>query len=644
MIPALEVELLGEPVRGRSFYECVVGPSSAGDGWSAYCLYKDHIVRRAPWTIYEIDLQTEEVTPYHGQLCDTWFLFAMPDGCIYTFPEDTDDPSGAKGYVARVNPKKKKLEIFGPGSPDSWNYCWCWGPDDFMYIGGWRLHHAMRFDPKTGKFADYGAQGPECRGGIYHIAYDGEYLYTTMGREPFYLLAMDLETREQEILLQLPYPERLVLESRQDGVFVRRERHPWATPESEVLGFYSLKNGVLTEISDWPEPEPHKEEPPGSIVKPKVLSEREAPMCRADGTATLCYQPHGRGWKSVTFVAGPSASYLFRLGTFGDGKVVGASEDPYNLFQYDPTTGGFTVLGPPYGTHVYAFQGCRGKGYFVGYSGAPVYEWDPSRPWTCLPATPDSAVPDARSSEANPRLVASMENQRRAYDIVLAADGRLYVPCSAYVEALPGGLLSWYDPRTGEAGGTRDGFEEYRGFDAETSDGGRYVVCTTVPWPTPEFSGDAMLVTYDTIEHEVIGRVPILPGASEQSHIVEWRPGLISGYIPDPSSGGVAFYLFDVERREVRVGYQHIGSVHGKLLKLSNGLIGFLDANTVWTLDPETWRASPVGRLNQPPRDWMILGQDLYLILNTYVARVQEFVPPAGGWRSSEEMFGVGSL
>ncbi|MBI3919973.1 MAG: hypothetical protein HY318_01045 [Armatimonadetes bacterium] len=628
MIPRLETDMLGQPVHGRSFYECVIGPSSAGDGWSAYCLYKDHIVRRDPWTIYEIDLQTEEVTPYHGQLCDTWFLFAMPDGCIYTFPEDTDDPSGPKGYVARVNPKKKKLEIFGPGSPDSWNYCWCWGPDDFIYIGGWRLHHAMRFDPRTGEFVDYGVQGPECRGGIYHTACDGKFLYTTMGREPFYLLAMSLETREQEILLQLPYPERLVLESRQDGVFARREKQPWATGETEVLGYCSLTNKVLTEISDWPEPEPHKEAP-GSIVKPKVLSEREPPMCRADGTATLWYQSQGEDWRSVTFVAGSSPSYLFRLGTFGDGKVVGASEDPYNLFQYDPITGDFTVLGAPYGLHVYAFQGCGGKGYFVGYSGAPVYEWDPGRPWTCLPATPDSAVPDARSPEANPRLVASMENQRRAYDIVLAADGRLYVPCSAYVEALPGGLLGWYDPRTGEAGGTRDGFEEYRGFDAETSDGGRYVVCTTVPWPTPEFSGDAMLVSYDTTEHEVIGRVPILPGSGEQSPLVEWRPGLVVGYIADLDADNFAFYLFDVRQQKVEVGLRQEGNLHGKLLKLPDGMIGFLEGDVAWCLDPDTWRASPFGRLPRPPRDWMVLGQDLYLVLNTHAARVRDI--HAGG-------------
>ena len=44
----LPVDNLGSFVRGRTFYQqpdkgnAVVGPSSQGDGWSAYILYKDH--------------------------------------------------------------------------------------------------------------------------------------------------------------------------------------------------------------------------------------------------------------------------------------------------------------------------------------------------------------------------------------------------------------------------------------------------------------------------------------------------------------------------------------------------------------------------------------------------------------------------
>ena len=62
----LKVEHLGQPVRGRNFFTgfpgksgAVIGPSCSGEGFSAYGLYRDHIVKRDPWTIFQVDLQTQ---------------------------------------------------------------------------------------------------------------------------------------------------------------------------------------------------------------------------------------------------------------------------------------------------------------------------------------------------------------------------------------------------------------------------------------------------------------------------------------------------------------------------------------------------------------------------------------------------------
>lgn len=44
----------------------------------------------------------------------------------------------------------------------------------------------MRSDPKTGEFINYGPQGPGrdvVKEGIYHIAADENYVYTTIGRK-----------------------------------------------------------------------------------------------------------------------------------------------------------------------------------------------------------------------------------------------------------------------------------------------------------------------------------------------------------------------------------------------------------------------------------------------------------------------------
>jgi hypothetical protein len=65
--PPLSAKALGPFVRGRNCFEApVLGPSCADDGFSAYVLFRDHIVRRDPWTIYEVNLQTEAVTPFAG--------------------------------------------------------------------------------------------------------------------------------------------------------------------------------------------------------------------------------------------------------------------------------------------------------------------------------------------------------------------------------------------------------------------------------------------------------------------------------------------------------------------------------------------------------------------------------------------------
>ena len=94
---------------------------------------------------------------------DSWFLAEMPDGCIYTFPSGSNtDPQYA--YVARLNPMKGAIELFGPGSPDSWNYSYCWGPD--------------------------------ATGGLYHVAADDQYLYSTLGGMPYLLNAYHFETGE----------------------------------------------------------------------------------------------------------------------------------------------------------------------------------------------------------------------------------------------------------------------------------------------------------------------------------------------------------------------------------------------------------------------------------------------------------------
>lgn len=65
-LPPLNFEDSGVAIRGRSFWGESLAPSTAGDGWSLYILYRDHLVKRGPWSVHEVNLQTEKVTAHYG--------------------------------------------------------------------------------------------------------------------------------------------------------------------------------------------------------------------------------------------------------------------------------------------------------------------------------------------------------------------------------------------------------------------------------------------------------------------------------------------------------------------------------------------------------------------------------------------------
>jgi len=647
-VPQLAAERLGGFVRGRALsgdraaplctpnWGALVAASSTSDGWSAYILYRDHIVFRDPWTLVEVDLQTERIIRHEGQKCDCWFPTLMPDGCVYVFPEDTVK---REARVARFDPRKGELETFGPGSPDSWNRCASWGPDDCMYVGAYRRQCAMRFDPNTGEFVNYGPQGPGAdvvQEGIYHIAADDNYVYTTMGGKPYCVYSCHKQTRKQTLVLELEWPERAVLVRRTGSVYVivdvQRDTPRLSEPTAEILRFFRLEDNTLTPVDGLPpEPDAAPQRSAGGIVKPQIVA--DSPRCRPDGTATLWYKPHGRQWRSVTFDVGGSQSCLFRLGTFAGG-IVGSSEDPYSLFLYDPDGGAKTACGP-IPLHAYAFQEHDGAVYYTGYPSAPLYKWDPQRPWTQHPPRADEPPQPPDAADANPRRVAAFEQQRRAYGLVLAADGRVYAPCSAMLEALPGGLLGWYDPSTGDTGGVRQGFECHSGVEAQLACDGRFVVVATRPWPrTRTTDPHAYVLTYDTRKREVTGRVRPIHGCAEPSRLVEWRPGKVVGrceHVPPGSQETVStFYLLDVEAQTCQVTLQLPEPGHGRLLRLPNGKIASLCRNAVLVIDPSDWSLQPLGEFDcqRPPSDWLLLGNDLYVILDTELARGRDFQLP----------------
>ena len=484
----------------------------------------------------------------------------------------------------------------------------------------------MRFDSATGDFRDYGKQGPDVDGGLYHVAADTRHLYSTLGGMPYLLNAYDFETGEQEVIRTWDLPERAVLIQRPQGIFVVVDVQPesllYTQPTDEIVQVYRLENKVLTPVEALPPEDDSALIARIPVPKPEIL--KTSPVCRGDGSATLWFRRPGETWRSVTWTAAKSPSYLFRLGAW-QGGIIGSSEDPYNLFTYDIESGKKSLVGG-IALHVYAFQEFEGLVYFCGYAGGALYAWDPAKPWTRQPQSALVDEPAEDSPEANPRRVAKYELQRRSYTIVRAADNRLYIPMGAYIESIPGGLLGWYDPTTEESGGIRDEFEHAKGMDAVAALHGRYVVTATNPWPEPtEAFADADLVTYDTKRKQVIGRVAPKAGCLECSVLIEWTPGKILGRFTENEQSEAdaitTFYIFDVESQSCEPVLTTAGVPRNRMILLESGNVGCLFNDRIAEVDPESRSMEFIGRFDSPPRDWFAVETDLYVILETEIHR-----------------------
>ena len=682
----LRVDDLGPVVRGRSTLRPfpAVGLSAAGDGWSVYVGYRDHNVKREPWSIVEVNCQTRKVTHYPGpSKIDAWGFCVFPDGRPYTFPGGAQKDA----YIARVDHKTGQLQVFGP-CPDGWNYCWSWGAaDEAIYVGGYRQHYAIRFDPDTGAITSYGVQGPPVAGGVYHIAADDTYVYTCVGRSTCYLVACHRRTEEQTILRQADYPQSWSLEAYSGSIYARLHPPTTGPDGKQTWQEHKLWHGELTPIDARPPMPPVEPREVNGISRPEVAS--GSGMCTGDGRATVWFRFPGKEWQSVTYEAGTRDSYLFRMGPTGDGRLIGSSEDPYTIFVYDPGTGKKTLLGPPPNmTHVYDFvAGGDGMVYSCGYSGAPIFRWDPAKPWNYQPAAPGRPVRGWTDPKLNPLLAARMFRMRRAYRIVRAADGRVYVACSAYVETIPGGALGWYDLKTRRHGIVRHGFETWRGEDVTTCADGRYVVVTTVPWtidhanPNPKgyvltdpndlvdhrrgdqieyrgndgtdnmlatsaeeiermtggrksrtvkFDPEGYVVVYDTQTRRVIGKIVPTPGVRNGGNLCECGHGPVLVRTPAPKRSGAIYYELSVPSLRLTERLRLPGRALGRLLGMADGRVLTYHGSTVFVIDPTTWTGKPLGKL-PAPRDWMLLGSDLYLYLDTNLARVRRIVGPVAG-------------
>jgi len=628
----------GVMVRGRSFWGEVLAKSTAGDGWSLFTLFRDHIVKRERWSVHEINMQTGEVTPHYGTMDEPSQIRAFSDGRIYVT---------LGSVILRLNPDTKAFdEIKIPTG-----HYWYWRPasDGTVYLCCADDSRILHFDPATDQVVDFGTID-QAQGGLLarmweygDINDDGEILfpfgvddqsaYVVTGHLPRALWSLNFDTRDQRMLLCIADPDRMAILQREADCYALVRR-----PTGDEL--YRLSPDEATRIDSLP---PHREATVPTVAgipEPEIPERLPMPvadcqgtsMCEADGTGTAHFRPHGKDWQTATIDLTEFPSYLFQMGATADGRLLCSSEDPYTIFAFDPESGERSILGPsPYYTHTYGFAELEGKIYFTGYTGAPLFEYDPDKPWTYQAARPGGPIPIPEDPASNPRLVTRMPRMRRAYGIVAGPNQRLYLPCSAEMTGplASGGGLGWYEPSSGRTGMIREGFEMHLGNAIITASDARYmVVPTTAWWPrhiAPEASGvPSRVVTYDVEADEILGDLEPHRDVDGGGTLVEWRPGLVvarygTAHTREPEA---LFFILDVATQEIVSTHRIPGASSSRLLRLPDGnLLGHHDGG-IYRLDPEKWSFEPVCKLDTAPRDWRVVNGKIYAFLDTRLVQL----------------------
>lgn len=207
----LPTESLGEPARGVNVWERWMVPNQDGQSWDVLQIYfKEYY---GPTWLYAVDLGTGQVKKQRLADGRQFYLSGRAlgfDGKYYiATPSRKTWSMDLFVYDPATNTLEERGEIV-PGLGGEVRPL-VTGPDGRIYGTGTRGHQVglYIYDPKLGKVVkDFGAVGPKHPNGAwsrYVMGADDTHAYIASGMIPaWYLVAVDLETGEQKVLLESP--------------------------------------------------------------------------------------------------------------------------------------------------------------------------------------------------------------------------------------------------------------------------------------------------------------------------------------------------------------------------------------------------------------------------------------------------------
>jgi hypothetical protein len=674
----LKMESLGAPVRVLDYIETSLVPHADGKSWDFLVWYRKGY--RHQTRVYMVDLGAGEVKKQAFEKEEgkirmengfTWFGVFAADGRFYGVNQDwtqADGPKGAVLNIYRYDSEKREVafvrSIEGHGgertpttiSPNGWIY------GAASYMGPNRADRgkasAWGWNPVTGEFKDFGAMPRKTGMGYgYFVGACDTHVYVACGSNPWCLVAVDMATGEKEVLADAPdgsYTNRIYLnDGRKDmaryfgGVMCYVQKND----DEKTRKYYWCYHGKLVPKKDakfdWDDscPWPTDQKSPRLKMggeQPEVFDGQLYPD--ENGRATVWWRPKkGEGeWKSI-YIDGVQKHEgdVHRLVNLPDGRIFGVSPGYAGRFILDPRTGKITEVGAQGMESIYAILCHEGKVYASGYPSAPIYCYDPAKPWTMKPAGPPGGpqpIP-AADEKSNPRLmhtphelVYNKTHVKKMLTACVAGDGKIYFGGKGQRD-YEGGGLAWFDPKTSDIGGMWAPTFANRDIGwVTTACDGRYVVIGTEGSKT---------FLYDTREKKLAGDFEVAPRLWKSGIAIEVSPGRMLAETHDPEKKGAGFlYAFEVPslkvlwRKPLPYAVPFDWSQGLDKYDYRFGPDGFiwtvLDAKThraLVRIDPRDATVHVVGKVAGNIGQFVFVGNDLYMSGATDLRVVRNVVP-----------------
>lgn len=662
--PILRTESLGEPARGVNVWERWMVPNHDGKSWDVLQIYfKEY---DGPTWLCAVDLGTGQVKKQR-----------LPDGHQFYLSGRALGFDG-KYYIATPSRKTGSIDLFvydpaantveergeivhGLGGEVRPLVV---GPDGRIYGTGTRGKQVglYIYDPKLRKVVkDFGAVGPSHPNGAwsrYVMGVDDTHAYIASGMIPaWYLVAINLETGEQKVLLESPSERVMDIIERFPSAFARVPQEAGA-PAKE----FWLYHGQAIPMANGRPPWPKQASPwDKAVPKPEVYFDQIDPD--AQGTAVLWYRSRedasalgssrrkkAQGWKSIRLEGIPTYPHRINpLSVLPDGRLYGTGEDYVGTFIFDPKTDQATYCGPRVGLAPYTTIVSGNKLYLSGYSGGHLFVFDPARNWTLgKGGPPGDPAPNQADLKSNPRYLGDFDKTTRVglmHSSALGADGKLYFGGFG-LRHYTGGGFGWYDPKTQKMDGFWKPLSGYAVQWIAPALDGRLMVISTIRAADELMNNQApeaaKLFVYDVNQQTIVREiVPVAKGRTT-GLITEVAHGRLLGLTSDPEhSDRSVLYGADLTTGELLFTKElplpvSTDAYWPHWLDPSYEYHAFVRApdGFVWTylkdvlvrIDPKDASVHVVGKMN--PVGWpTFVGRDVYLAGNEQLRRIRNIAP-----------------